>query len=284
VLVTEPSDLWICGDHHLYCGNALNPTSYRALMRGLGAHVAFTDPPYNVPNTGHVSKRANVREFAMASGDMTSEEFTDFLKMANGLIAANVVDGAVIYECMDWRHLGELFSATRPYFGKPKNMIVWVKTNGGQGTFYRSQHEHIAVYVAGKSPPTNNFKLGERGRYRTNVWRYAGFNTFGRDRDSTLSAHPTVKPVALVVDALRDCSKRGEIVLDPFGGSGTTMIAAERTGRMARLMEIDPIYCDVILRRWQTFSGKDARLAESNETFAQVQARRAQARVAQESL
>ena len=135
-------------------------------------------------------------------------------------IAANVENGAVVYVCMDWRHLDELSAATRRYLGKPKNMIVWVKTNGGQGSFYRSQHEHIAVYVAGTATPTNNFRLGERGRYRTNVWSYAGFNSFGRDRATALSVHPTMKPVALVADALRDCSKRGEIVLDPFGGLG----------------------------------------------------------------
>ncbi len=176
------------------------------------------------------SKRADVREFAMASGDLSSEEFVDFLQTTFAHIAANVVDGAVIYVCMDWRHLDDLSVATRRYLGKPKNMVVWVKTNAGQGSFYRSQHELIAVYVAGTASPTNNFRLGERGRFRSNVSKYPGYNTFRRDRDSALSIHPTVKPVALVVDALRDCSKRGEIVLDPFGGSGTTMIAAERTG------------------------------------------------------
>jgi hypothetical protein len=182
------------------------------------------------------------------SGELSSEEFVEFLQTISSHIAANVANGAVVYICMDWRHLDELSAATRRYFGKPKNMIVWVKTNGGQGSFYRSQHEHIAVYVAGTAAPTNNFRLGERGRYRTNVWSYAGFNSFGRDRATALSVHPTMKPVALVADALRDCSKRGEIVLDPFGGSGTTMIAAERSGRAARLIEIDPI----LLRRHPT--------------------------------
>ena len=272
--VTKTGDLWICGQHRFYCGNALDFSTYQPLLRGEVAQIVFTDPPYNVPNAGHVSKRVEVREFAMAAGELTSEEFVDFLRTACGRIADYVADGSVIYICMDWRHLEELSVATRHFFGKPKNMVVWVKTNGGQGTFYRSQHEHIVVYVAGKKSPTNNFKLGERGRYRTNVWRYPGSNTFSRDRDSILKAHPTVKPVALVVDALRDCSKRGDVVLDPFGGSGTTMIAAERTGRVARLIEIDPIYCDVILRRWQTLTGKHAHLAESNETFAQADSRR----------
>ena len=272
--VTKPGDLWVCGQHRLYCGDALDPASYRVLLRGDPADIVFTDPPYNVRVAGHVSQRADAREFAMASGELSSDEFVDFLQTISGHIAANVENGAVVYICMDWRHLDELSAATRRYFGKPKNMIVWVKTNGGQGSFYRSQHEHIAVYVAGTATPTNNFRLGERGRYRTNVWSYAGFNSFGRDRATALSVHPTMKPVALVADALRDCSKRGEIVLDPFGGSGTTMIAAERCGRAARLIEIDPIYCDVIIRRWQTLSGKTAVLSESDETWAEVEGTR----------
>ena len=209
----------------------------------------------------------------MASGELSPEEFVDFLQTISAHIAANVENGAVIYICMDWRHLDDLSAATRRYFGKAKNMIVWVKTNGGQGSFYRSQHEHIAVYAAGTAAPTNNFRLGERGRYRTNVWSYAGFNSFGRDRATALSVHPTIKPVALVADALRDCSKRGEIVLDPFGGSGTTMIAAERSGRAARLIEIDPIYCDVTIRRWETLSGKTAVLSESDDPWAEGEAR-----------
>jgi DNA modification methylase len=272
--MVKPGDLWVCGQHRLYCGDALDPASYRVLLRGDPADIVFTDPPYNVRVAGHVSRRTDAREFAMASGELTSEEFVDFLQTISGHIAANVANGAVVYICMDWRHLDELSAATRRYFGKPKNMIVWVKTNGGQGSFYRSQHEHIAVYVAGTAAPTNNFRLGERGRYRTNVWSYAGFNSFGRDRATALSVHPTMKPVALVADALRDCSKRGEIVLDPFGGSGTTMIAAERSGRSARLIEIDPIYCDVIIRRWQTLSGKTAVLSEPDEAWAEVEARR----------
>ena len=188
--VTKPGDLWVCGQHRLYCGDALDPASYRVLLRGDPADIVFTDPPYNVRVAGHVSQRADAREFAMASGELSSEEFVDFLQTISGHIAANVENGAVVYICMDWRHLDELSAATRRYFGKPKNMIVWVKTNGGQGSFYRSQHEHIAVYVAGTATPTNNFRLGERGRYRTNVWSYAGFNSFGRDRATRLKRAP----------------------------------------------------------------------------------------------
>lgn len=271
---TRPGDLWICGNHRLLCGDALDAASYRVLLAGEQANIVFTDPPYNVPNAGYVSRRANVREFPMASGELSVDDFTYFLELMATHIADNVVDGAVIYLCMDWRHLDELLAATKPYFGKPKDMVVWVKSNAGQGSFYRSQHEHIAVYVAGNAAPTNNFRLGERGRYRSNCWQYPDFNSFGPNRDAALSVPPTMKPVALVADALRDCSKRGEIVLDPFAGSGTTMIAAERTGRRARLMEIDTIYCDAVVRRWDTFSTMPARLAETNETLAEVAVRR----------
>jgi DNA methylase len=158
-------------------------------------------------------------------------------------------------------------------FGSPKNLIAWVKNNAGMGSFYRSRHELIYVFAA-PGKPINNFGLGEKGRYRSNVWEYPGFNSFGRGRDKALAMHPTVKPVAMVADALMDCSNRGGIVLDPFGGAGTTMIAAERTKRRARLMEIDPLYCDTIVLRWQDFTGEIARLAETNETFEEVKARR----------
>ena len=238
------------------------------------AEIVFTDPPYNVPIAGHVTGRADVREFVMAGGEMSSEQFIRFLGTFCEHTLRSVLAGAILYICMDWRHLRELQSAADAVFGPLRNMIVWVKSNAGMGSFYRSQHELILAYCAPGGKPINNFGLGGKGRYRTNVWRYPGFNSFGRDRDATLGMHPTVKPVALVADALMDCSSRNSIVLDPFGGSGTTMIAAERTGRRARLLEIDPLYCDLIVQRWQTFSGKRARLAETNETFDEVRLRR----------
>jgi DNA modification methylase len=242
--------------------------------------MAFTDPVRNVHLAGYASRRANVGGSAMELGVPSSEEFIEFLQTTSAHIAANVVDGALIYLCTDWWHLDDLSAATRRYFGKPKDMVVWVKTNSGRGMFYRSQHEHIAVYVAGTAAPNNNFRLGQRGQYRANVWNYPGFNTFETDQASALSG--TEKPVALIVDALRDCSRRGETVLDPFGGSGTTMMAAERTGRLGRLIEIDPSYCDVIVRRWQKISDKTAHLAGSKETFSQVEARRRHADGGQE--
>ncbi|SHN82511.1 site-specific DNA-methyltransferase [Bradyrhizobium erythrophlei] len=271
--VTSAGDIWECDEHRLLCGDATNPDDYAALMGRDQVAMVFTDPPYNVPNAGHVSKREGVREFAMAAGEMSSREFSAFLSIVFGNIFAYMQAGAVGFFCMDWRHLSELWAAAHPVFGAMRNLIVWVKPNAGMGSFYRSQHELICVYAT-PGKPINNFGLGGKGRHRTNVWQYPGFNSFGRGRDETLAMHPTVKPVAMVVDALKDCSDRGGVVLDPFAGSGTTMIAAERTKRRARLMEIDPLYCDTIVERWQTFTGKTARLAETNETFAEVKARR----------
>jgi DNA modification methylase len=271
--VTAVGDIWICGKHKLCCGDATSGEVYRALLAGEPVNIVFIDPPFNVPNAGHVTDREGVREFAMAHGEMSAEQFTNFLSTALARIRESMTDGAVIYVCMDWRHLDELSAAARPLFGAMKNLIVWVKKNAGMGSFYRSQHELVAIYAT-PGKVTNNFGLGAKGRHRTNVWKYAGLNSFGRGRNETLAMHPTVKPVAMVVDALRDCSKRGGIVLDAFGGSGTTMIAAEKTGRHARLIEIDPLYCDVIVKRWQEFAGDTARLAETGETFEEVKVRR----------
>jgi DNA modification methylase len=271
--VTKLGDVWNCDHHRLVCGDATNKESYAAVMETDLAEMVFTDPPYNVPNAGHVSRREDLREFAMAHGEMSPSQFTDFLSIVCANILARMVDGAVGYICMDWRHLLELRAAADPIFGTPKNLIVWTKTNAGMGSFYRSQHEEIWVYAA-PGKPINNFGLGGKGRHRTNVWKYPGFSSFGRGRTEALAMHPTVKPVAMVMDALMDCSNRGGIVLDPFGGSGTTMIAAERKSRRARLIEIDPLYCDVTVQRWQKFSGKTARLAETTETYEEVKARR----------
>jgi 16S rRNA G966 N2-methylase RsmD len=271
--VTATVDIWECGEHRLLCGDATDPENYAALMGRDRAEIVFTDPPYNVPNAGHVTKREDVREFAMAAGEMSSDEFTAFLLIVFGCIFTCMQAGAVGFFCMDWRHLSELWAAAHPVFGPMRNLIVWVKRNAGMGSFYRSQHEMICVYAA-PGKPINNFGLGGKGRHRTNVWEYPGFNGFVRNRDEMLAMHPTVKPAAMVMDALKDCSNRGGIVLDPFAGSGTTMIAAERTGRRARLMEIDPLYCDTIVQRWQKFTGLTARLAETNETFDKVKARR----------
>ena len=260
--VTQPGDMWMLGRHKLVCGNALDRSTIHQLLGDERAQLVFTDPPYNVCIAGHVSGTGQHREFAMASGEMSDAEFAAFLKTAFANMAEVSADGAIHYVCIDWRHQPELLAAAAAVYGRPKNMCVWVKTNGGMGSFYRSQHELVYVFKVGSGPHINNFGLGERGRYRTNVWRYPGVNAFGGNRDADLAMHPTVKPVAMVVDALRDCSKKGGLVLDPFGGSGTTLIAAERTGRKARLVELDPLYCDVIVRRWQQITGGAALLAD----------------------
>lgn len=257
---TQRGDLWALGPHRLACGDARQPSDLKRLCGGHIMDLIFTDPPYNVPINGHVLGKGQHRhqEFAFASGEMTQPEFTAFLRDTLGLAAQSCKDGAIAFVCMDWRHMGELIEAGTAVFSELKNLCVWNKTNAGMGSFYRSKHELVFVYKIGRAPHTNAFKLGETGRYRTNVWDYAGANTVGHDRDEALAMHPTVKPVELVADAILDCTRRGERVLDPFAGSGTTLIAAERTGRIAHILEYDPHYCDVILARFEALTGKSA--------------------------
>lgn len=271
--VTRTGDLWRLGRHRLLCADARDAQSYARLMDGAVADLVFTDPPYNVPIQGHVSGLGAVRhrEFAMAAGEMSEREFVAFLTVTLGHSARSCRDGAIAFVCMDWRHMGELLAAGREAFTELKNLCVWNKTNAGMGTFYRSKHELIFVFKIGTAPHANSFGLGETGRYRTNVWDYAGINAFGADRGSELAMHPTVKPVALVADALRDCSRRGEIVLDPFGGSGSTLIAAESCGRQARLLELDPVYADTIVRRWERLTGKRATLDGDGRSFEDLE-------------
>lgn len=267
--VTKTGDLWQLGNHRLLCGDARDEGAFARLLGNEPADLVFTDPPYNVKIDGHVCGSGEIkhREFAFASGEMSDAEFTEFLVATLGNAARSMRDGAIAFVCMDWRHMGELLAAGNACFTELKNVVVWNKTNGGMGTFYRSQHELIFVFKQGGAPHTNSFGLGETGRYRTNVWSYAGISSMGTSRAEELAMHPTVKPVALVADAIKDCSRRGEIVLDCFGGSGSTLIAAEKTGRKARLIEYDPLYCDTIVRRWEKFTGKHAIHAASGITF-----------------
>lgn len=271
-VVTRTGDVWVMGGHRLVCGNALSPPVVDVLMAGNRARMAFTDPPYNVPISGHVSGlgAAQHREFAMASGEMNKKEFTRFLTSACTVMAENCIDGAIVYVCMDWRHMDELSAAGQQAFTEFKNLIVWVKDNGGMGTFYRSRHELIFCYKVGTATHINSFELGQHGRYRTNCWQYRGVNAFGSGRDEALETHPTVKPVLMIADAIKDVSRRGDIVLDLFGGSGSTVIAAHKTGRRGYLCEIDPIYCDRIVRRWQAFAKDDATLESTGQTFSEV--------------
>lgn len=270
--VSRMGDLWLLGRHRLLCGDTRSAADLDRLMGGDRADLVFTDPPYNVAIDGNVCGLGSVRhrEFAFASGEMSSAQFTGFLTETLGNIARVMRDGAIAFVCMDWRHMGELLAAGETAFTELKNLVVWNKTNGGMGAFYRSKHELVFVFKQGTAEHTNSFGLGETGRYRTNVWDYAGISSIGSNRSEELAMHPTVKPVALIADAIRDCSRRGETVLDGFGGSGSTLIAAEKTGRSARLIEYDPAYCDTIIRRWEKYTGKRAKLEATGAMFDDV--------------
>ncbi len=255
----RPGDIWQLGPHRLICGDVLDPQVLADLMEGELARMVFADPPYNVKIDGHVGGSGKIkhREFAMASGEMTDAEFTTFLTRALQNLADHSVDGSIHFLCMDWRHMQEMLAAGHAVYDELKNLIVWAKDNGGMGTFYRSRHELIFAFKKGTAPHVNSFELGQHGRYRTNVWNYRGVNTMRAGRMEELQLHPTVKPVQMIADAIKDVSARGEIVLDSFGGSGSTLIAAEKTGRRARVVELDQIYCDRILARWE-HAAKDA--------------------------
>ena len=274
--VSRPGDLWQIGPHRLICGDALDAGNYARLLAGETAQLVFTDPPYNVKIDGHVSGlgAAKHREFAMASGEMSETEFTDFLARVFANLVAASADGAINYVCMDWRHMSEVLAAARGTYAELKNLCVWSKTNGGMGSLYRSQHELVFVFKAGTAPHVNNVELGRHGRYRTNVWSYAGANAFSATRDDDLAMHPTVKPVALVADAILDCSAPKGIVLDAFAGSGTTLVAAHNTRRRGFGIELDPHYCDVILARLRKATRLEPVLAGSGATFAEVAAAR----------
>jgi DNA modification methylase len=276
--VTRPGDVWSIGSHRLICGDSTKAETYQQLLGDVRAEMVFTDPPYNVPISGHVGGLGTIqhREFAMASGEMSKAEFTAFLQSVFGHLATYSVDGAVHFQCMDWRHCPEIMAAGAAAYTELKNICVWAKNNGGMGSLYRSQHEFVFVFKSGTASHINNVELGKYGRYRTNVWSYAGVNSFGGDR-ADLSLHPTVKPVAMVADAIRDCSHRKGIVLDAFVGSGTTLIAAEKTGRRGYGIEIDPAYCDVAIRRLRAVCGLEAVLEATGQRIGEVEAARAAA-------
>ena len=273
--ISRIGDKWQLGAHRLLCGDATKEADVRKLMGRKCAVMVFTDPPYNV-RISSVQGRGRIRhrEFVAASGEMSRAEFTRFLTTFLELCAKHSADGSIFFVCMDWRHTIEIVTAGEEVLEKLMNLIVWTKTNAGQGTFYRSQHELIFVFKNGEAPHVNNFELGQHGRRRSNVWTYAGVNTFRKGRLDDLSTHPTVKPVAMVADAMRDCSRRGDIVLDPFMGSGTTIMAAERVGRRGYGLELDPLYVDAAIRRWQAFTKRDAFLNATGQTFDEVAAAR----------
>ncbi len=274
--VTQPGDLWHLGKHRILCGNALDESSYKPLIASRHANLVFVDPPYNVPIEGNVSGNGSIHhsEFAMASGEMNEAEFVAFLSTSLRLLARHSTNGSIHFICMDWRHAGELLAAGNQIYESLLNLCVWVKNNGGLGSFYRSRHELIFVFKNGGGPHRNNIQLGRYGRNRTNIWEYPNVSALSPNGDegNLLALHPTVKPVALIADALLDCSARGEIVLDTFLGSGSTLIASERVGRVCFGMEIEPQYVDVAIHRWQRHTGDRAIHSPTGKCFDELAA------------
>jgi DNA modification methylase len=267
--VSRLGDLWLLGEHRLLCGDALQADSYARVLGTEKANMVFADPPYNVAIDGHVSGLGAVKhaDFAMAAGELSPAEFESFLKTSFGLAACWSIDGAIHFLCMDWRHLTEVLAAGKAIYSELKNLCVWNKSNAGMGSLYRSKHELVFVFKVGRGAHVNNVALGRYGRHRSNVWDYVSQNALNGTSKSKLALHPTVKPVAMVADAILDCSDRGGVILDPFGGAGTTLIAAERTGRRARLIELDPIFVDTTIERWQRLTGGTALHAHNGQPF-----------------
>lgn len=275
---TRRGDLWLLNSHRLLCGDARDPGNFARLMNGASASAIFSDPPYNL-RVAAIGGRGRVQhpEFAFASGEMSSAQFQKFLMTTLGNAIAISSEGAIHFVCIDWRHVSELIDVGRQLYGAMLNLVVWNKSNAGQGSFYRSQHELICVFRVGDGPHRNNVELGRFGRNRSNVWTYPGVNTFGRGRMEALAAHPTVKPVALVADALLDCTARGEVVLDQFAGSGTIILGAEKVGRIGFGIEYEPQYVDVAIKRWQAWTKVEATLAGDGRSFEEIAAVRTQA-------
>jgi DNA modification methylase len=274
--VSKVGDLWRLGGHRLYCGNALEESSYRDLFDKEKAASTFTDPPYNVPIDGHVSGTGKIRhrEFAMGVGEMTEAEYTAFLTASFTRVCSHTAEGALLYCFIDWRHTVEIQNAARAAACDLVNLCVWVKSNGGLGSLYRSRHELVFVFKNGKGTHLNNVQLGRFGRNRTNVWSHPGVSHFvGQGKKRALEYHPTVKPILLVSDAILDSTARNDIVLDPFLGSGTTLLGAQRTERRCYGIELDPLYVDTTIERWQRMTGGKATNFRG-ETFDQVKLQR----------
>ena len=273
--ISAPGDLWILGEHKLLCGDALAPESYQRLLEAETAAAMFTDPPYNVPVHGHVCGLGKVRhgEFVMASGEMTDKQFRDFLETFCQRASQSLKPGAVAFVCMDWRHIDDLLEAGEANLGELINFCVWNKMQGGMGSLYRSQHELVPVFRTPGAGHRNNVELGRHGRNRTNVWDYKGVQA----RRDELKLHPTVKPIAMIADAIQDVTARGELILDPFAGSGSTILAAEQTGRKARCLELDPRYVGVAIRRYEEATGKEAEHAIWGQSFNEIEAERKEA-------
>ena len=268
--VSEEGDIWILGRHRLLCADAIKPESYARLFEDAPlARVVFTDPPYNL-DPRFISGNPEHGAFVAASGEMTDDQFDTFLADFFKAASAHVTDGGILFVCMDWRHAEHVQRAARRAELTHITTVVWSKGNGGLGGLYRSAHEFVLVFKKGKGPILNNIQLGMHGRDRTNVWTYPGANQRGSSANAMLADHPTPKPVELVADALLDVTNRDDIVIDPFAGSGTTVIAAEKTGRTALAMELDQRFVDLIVRRFEAFTGIEVIHAKTGKTFAQI--------------
>jgi DNA modification methylase len=273
--IARVGDVFELGPHRIICGDAADPAILRLLMHGdPAARLVLTDEPYNVPIAGHVTG-GDHREFAMASGEMTPEQFLAFNVAWIEAAASYLCDGGVFGTFIDWRGLPAVNAASFRLDLERLNLIVWAKTNAGMGSLYRSQHELLPLFKKGSAPHVNNVELGKRGRWRSNVWTYPGASSLGSDARRGLKDHPTVKPTAMLQDALLDLTNRGDMVIDPFLGSGSTLIAADKTGRVCRGVELDPLYVDVIVRRYEAATGGPALLDGTGETFAALTVRRA---------
>jgi DNA modification methylase len=276
--VSRLGDLWKLGLHRILCANSLNVDSFRRLLSRIRAQMVFTDPPWNVAIDGNVCGLGSIKhpEFKMASGELSDAEFFAFLQTALGHLVDFSMDGSIHYLCIDWRHVRELLTAAMEVYSELKNICVWNKTNGGMGSLYRSKHELVVCLKKGDAPHINNIDLGRYGRNRTNVWDYPGASSLNDAARDDLALHPTVKPIALVADAILDCSKRGGIILDCFSGSGSTLLAAERTGRRGYAIEIDPAYVDVAIKRYQNLTGQRVIHSETGLSFEDTAAQRAE--------
>ncbi|MEL1251184.1 site-specific DNA-methyltransferase [Aurantiacibacter gilvus] len=263
----QPGDIWQLGEHRIACGDGRD-TAFLQRLVGEGSKIdcAFLDPPYNVKINGHANAKGRHREFAMASGEMSEAEFRTFLADTLGACAQVSRDGAVHFVCMDWRHMDDVTAAVEGVYDDLLNICVWNKSNAGMGSLYRSKHEMVFVYRVGSAPHTNTVELGKHGRNRTNVWDYASVNSMRGSRREDLALHPTVKPVAMVADAICDVTRQGELVLDIFLGSGTSLIAAERVGRRFRGLDIDPAYVDLAMNRWSDLTGREPELVHREDT------------------
>lgn len=272
--VTRPGDMWHLGEHRILCGDARSPGDLDRLMGGTRAHMAILDPPYN-DSVSHVQGRGRIKhpEFAFASGEMTSNEYIAFLAESLRNVVRVSRDGSPHYVFMDWRHIAELVTAARDIYGAFLNICVWTKSNPGQGSFYRSQHEMIGVFRVGKGSSLNNVQLGRFGRNRSNVWAYPGVSGFAAGRLDLLKLHPTTKPIALIADAIRDCTKRNDLVLDTFLGSGSAILAAGKIGRHCYGIEYEPRYVDVAIVRWMNATKLEA-VHAGGQTFSELKASR----------